>query len=307
MLTQHQVRSRGLGTRISESHRRQPSILLSFDDVLDEVKPASEDELVEVITADAAEMILHNQPVTVSRYAQVLGGRPNARKAAIDAHARSLYELQGMTWEQAESTAKQAAASCPGIGKKRSLSRRRLRMIGSTVTVPMPLVTLVVVIVLLAIGWMGQALQAANHRAQAEYERGERETNELLMDRIIRCYEDEQDLREREEAHRLACEDTKDNLISAYETAIALIEEDMADLRVGEAAECLKGFQRLAQACMVEDPSVVEHYRNVRTDTVIMPVLRIVYGEHAGLLKVREILSGIEVPPLPEGTEVDGD
>jgi hypothetical protein len=290
----------GFAARVTAMYSAQGVGPIPFEDVLDRLRPQTDDELAEVIKADAAEMIVRSQPVTVFRYSPFVAGRPSAYDAAVEACAGSHYELEEMSWEEAQRVARNEAAEHGRSSARRPLPRRRRRLLGGTVAVPVPVVTIIVVVAVLAMGWMGQSLYAANLKyeraqaaAEAEYERGEREAATRLQAKQLEMMETEHELRIRlEEANNL--------LEEAVESGLRDTDKEMAAGRYSTALEIGVGIERIVIAAQKEMPTLPYDYSKMRIDTLIMPMLETVY-EHVdsgvrqgALAEVRKQLERLE-------------
>ena len=268
----------GFAVRVAELYSAQGVGPIPFEDVLDRLRPQTDDELVEVITADAAEMIVRNQPVTAFRYGPFVEGRPSANDAVIEACAGSHYELDEMSWEEAQQVARNEAAGHGRGSARRPLPRRRRRLVGGTVAVPVPIVTIIVIVAVLAMGWMGQSLSAANLRAEAEYERGQLETSKALVVISTDLARRKEALRKKEEEANRACQIAKEELAASIAVELEIVKSAMeGEHLTAEVFELLLGLEAMAAVCDPEHPTV-DTYSQTRLDDAIMPVLRLMYA-----------------------------
>lgn len=299
--------------RIGELYSEHGVGPIPFEDVLDQLRPQTDDELVEVIKADAAEMIVRNQPVTVFRYGPFVEGRPGAHDAAVEACAGSHYELDEMSWEEAQRAAHNEAALRGRGTARRPLPKKRRRLVGNVVTVPVPVVTIIVVVAVLAMGWMGQSLYAANLRyeraeadvreaeaqADAEYERGEREALKRLQEKQAELLEQEHQLRRLQEK-------SNNELAESVKVGVWAVEDEMAAGRVRNAVEIAVGIEQLVIRVQESLPNLPGRYSTSRVDSLLMPLLGLVY-EHVNLEAREEALPEIrkQLQKLEEAWFVD--
>jgi hypothetical protein len=297
---------------VRDAHIAHYRKLIDFSTILAVSGAVDDADVARAVEADARVSLSMGVPVEAARYAEAVdfAACPLTERAAIDWHAQSLHEIDEVPLDEAKAIAAQAA-STPGqkadvIGAVGRATGRRSRTRAAMTTVArVPWISIVAVILALGFlsstGWSlymtsREAEERANAKAQYSQGRADR-TTELL----------EYEIMLREEAERIT---ELKNLYS--DEMVAAIDEILAEAitwiegeeHLAEGYETFVGFEKVVTTAAPHDPELLKRFSRMRLNDLIMPSLRLVYGDEPALGNVYAVLAAVEAEWLEREMEL---